>query len=206
MRLHVEIRFAPCSQTRRRAVRDGLSTIEQGQLVRESVAPAAWGKGSRGAPLRIGHDGPIIGRVTNILDHGQWHVADAMIDLADTDPLCQQVREHVKVGARVSPAFDAIDEERNQTSPDHPAVVRYTKAHLDEIAILEHADDIPGYVGARISRVRELEEREPAKPKRSATIHVPDEALGRDVEPGEVIADTGRPIRRTGLARIIGIR
>lgn len=153
MRLDVEIKFAPCSQSAALAVRDGCSTLDDKSrlLVRESFAPSAFVNGGRGAILRLGHADESIGRIVCVASSGEWFYADAIVNVDDNDrELCARVRREVKPGARVSPGFFMIEEYRD----DRAGVIRYRQAHLDDICLLADGE-IAGYLGAVVTRVRE---------------------------------------------------
>lgn len=194
MRLAVECRFAPCSATPRLAVRHAARTIEHGEGLFESFAPDAFGIYSRGAPFQLSHDGPVVGHVVNITDAGQWLVADAHVKLEDDDPVCALAREMIRPGARVSPGFTVLREDRTDMGSDSVDVVRYEQAHLDEISLVKRGD-IPGYLDARITAVRELPARKPSPAVTSSR------AAGEDLSHH---ASGGVLVRHCGVVTAVG--
>lgn len=161
MSLLVSCRFA-AHTTRDRVARDGLETLYEGQLVRESFGSDCWIARSAPATFELDHDGEVVGQVGAVIVQREWWIADSYLE--DT-PV---VRERVRVGARVSVGARSLR--------------RYEDADLrlvrHEIAILEHIalvgdHQVPGYVGAVITSVRELPKPKPANVEHAPTPPAP---------------------------------
>jgi hypothetical protein len=157
-KLLVECRFAPCSQTSDRIVRDGLETIYAGQLFRESFAPDCWISGRRPATFQLSHNGDAVGEVTAVINHRVWHIASMVVD--DTP----MVRERVRRGARVS--LDARSIKRDEDSDLR--LVRHTLAKLNHIALV-NPGQVQGHLGAVITYVREMKPAKREHPARAAS-------------------------------------
>jgi hypothetical protein len=187
-------RLWPCSETERLLVRHGLETIWRGKLYRESYAPGCWLTPSEPVPFRLTHDGETIGQVKAIAASGQWHHAAFMVD--DPTP---EVRERVKVGARVSLGAQSL----RRYEDTEPNVVRHTLVRLEEIALVDDGE-IAGFIGARITDLREvkpepkpaaltLDAPAPVRSRRSRNerdldeLHRRIEAAGPDADVGAIL-------------------
>lgn len=106
-------------------------------------------------------------------------------DVSDDDAALPVVRERLKVGAGISPGFRSISRDKNEDMH----VVRHNVALLEEISTLKR-DDVPGYLDAKITRVRELAAKR-AKPEPAR---------------GEVIEVRTRTVLRRDCGVILGIR
>lgn len=152
MSLLVEMRFAACSE-RGRIVRNGIDTWrEDGRIYRESFAPAAFVRGGRAPTFRLHHDGPDVGEVRVIVNHGRWFIADALVE--DTPA----VREAVKVGAKVS--LQARSLKRHE---DHDLRLSHHElARLEHIALVAPGQRAGYLDGATaITAVREFPDSKP---------------------------------------------
>jgi hypothetical protein len=149
-------RFAPFSESERRAVPDGLDTIYEGQLFRESFAGDCWiaRPASSPATFRLSHDGPDVGSISVVVAHGKWHLADFVIP---EGPLQARALERIRPGAPVS--LDARSLKRFQD--DDLRIVRHSLAQLNHIALVGR-DEIAGHVGAVVTAVHELKTTKPA--------------------------------------------
>jgi hypothetical protein len=146
MRLFVEARFAPCSETEFLAVRHGVEVVEADGNWRESFAADAWLAAGQGARVQLGHDGLDVGAVVCVVQRDGWHVADFVVEAGDPDVL-----RHVHVGRAVS--IDARSVRRDDD--DFVRIRRHRLAQLKAIAILNPGQH-PGYEGAEITRIREV--------------------------------------------------
>jgi hypothetical protein len=179
------LRISVCSETERLLVRHGLESIWRGRLYRESYSPSCWLDPAAPVPFRLAHDGETIGHVTALAASGQWHHALFVVD--DPTP---EVRERVKVGARVSLGAQSL---RRYENTD-PNVVRHTLVRLEEIALVDD-DAVAGFIGARIDSLHEV------KPQPKSAVRTADAPL----ESGEVIIPSGGALRRN-CGTILGIR
>jgi hypothetical protein len=143
MKLYGQCRFAPCSHTDRDLIRSAQQTLWNHRLYYESYSPACWLNPNEPVPLRLTHDDDetTIGQVTAIATSGQWHVAGFVVD--DPTP---EVRERVKVGARVSLGAQSL----RRYEDTEPNVVRHELVRLEELVVVEPGA-LAGYVDARIT-------------------------------------------------------
>jgi hypothetical protein len=153
MSLLVEVRFAACSQTRSRIVRDGIDVWnDDGQIYRESFAPDAFVKRLKPATFQLQHDGEVVGEVGPIVSHGQWYLADCILEDL---PI---VRERVKPGARVSLQARALEFYEN---PDL-RLRRVERAELDHIALIAPGERAGYLDGAtKVTSIRQLATAKP---------------------------------------------
>jgi hypothetical protein len=178
----VNFRLCPCSQTEALAVPHGLDTMFDGsrgrRLYRESYAPDCWLPFTQKVPFRLGHDTGAIGEVTVVAAHGRWHYGSALID-GHSDALNKFARERMKPGARISLGG------RSVTWYEDPdlRIVRHTKVKLEEVALVRDGE-IPGFIGAEITDVREL-----PQPKLAARV-----VDGITLQPGDELLDSERRI------------
>jgi phage head maturation protease len=198
---------APLCRSDRRYVRDAQRYTEHGRLVYESFGPEAFWRTS-GKPVLLDHEGDPVGRVVVVFDGDRgWWEADLEVEVADTDPRAKEIRRRMKIGTPVSVGFTNYDSV-HESDPDSSDIHHYRCVDLNEVSILGEND--LGYRGARIMQVRELGERQRAKPqqKRTApTVTQPKRTNGVatfDDEP--VTFSGGDPIQRTGLGEILGVR
>jgi hypothetical protein len=175
-RLLVDARIAPCSETEALAVRHACDVAMEGAVWRESFAPGAFIVGGAGAKVTARHDGPTIGHVALVVDHGGWHVADLVLDLEDDLP------DLIQPGRPVS--IDARSIRRDDDEDLH--IRRHTLVQLQAVALLADGER-PWYPEAKIISVRQL----PAR--REPTVGV--ECHG---EP--------RVIVRHGIGQMLGVR
>jgi hypothetical protein len=148
-------RFAPFSESERRAVPDGLDTIWEGRLYRESFGDCWIARpASSPATVRLSHDGPDVGTISVVVAHGKWHVADFVIP---EGPLQARALERIRPGAPVSLEAESL---RRYEDTDL-RIVRHSLAKLNHIALVGR-DEIAGHVGAVVTAVRELKSTKPA--------------------------------------------
>ncbi len=185
-RFHVEMKLAPHSAGAHLAVRNAARLVDNGRPVLESFASKAFVDRGKGADFLLDHDADApIGRIVSTFADGVWITADAIVELHD-DSDAPAILERLKPGARVSPKYVALveDREHDETGTD---LVRILEARLEHVALLERGD-VAGYQGAIITRVVELDARTPAKrkakPKRKPA------GRSREVE-GELVVSTG---------------
>ncbi len=144
-RLHVSMRFAPCSHGVLHA-RTALPVVEAEAVWYESFAPYVWRDRGQGCEIQDGHHGTPIG--STIVVSGcsdDWFHADCQVE--SDDP---KVLERIRVGAPVSVGFDPISSDDDY----HLRLRRHRDARLDHIAILKPGE-IPAFAGARITAVTE---------------------------------------------------
>jgi hypothetical protein len=184
MSLLAQVKFAPCSQTPDRIVWDGLETLWDGRLYKESWAPNAWLKRETLPTFKLSHDGDDVGEVVIVIAHNEWHIADCILE---DRPI---VRELVTPGARVS--LEARSLKRYEDSDLR--LVRHTIADLQHIALVKKGE-IPGYLGAVVTSVRELKTRQPSPTAGGWRALVPAgwefirDIPGFEMHPGEELID-----------------
>jgi hypothetical protein len=154
-----DAKIAPCSQTWRQSVRHGLRTLHEGSLYTESFAPDCWLKRSTPVPFRLGNDGETIGEISVIVPMKEWfHASVAVYD----GPLAEVAREKVRPGAKVSIGFRELVRDQDREL----LILRHTLARMDELALLDERD-IPGHIGATITRVYEPRTKPAARTARN---------------------------------------
>lgn len=156
MRLYT-CRFAPCGSTPRHAIRTSQLVVQRGESVHESFDPHAFA-GTRAAEVAIllDHDPrKRAGTVRAKVAHGDWHVADFVLD----GPYAEQAAEWIERSGKVSPGFDPI--EHDPIAAREPAAMTWhTRARLNEISVLPPGA-IGWYAGAIVTGSAELKKSPP---------------------------------------------
>lgn len=143
-------RLAPCSETWREAIYNGVEVVDDGKVMRESWAPDAFIASDKPVPVILSHDeSKPVGHLVNRIVHNGWHIGEFVLDASHTLACIAADRlEHgtpVSIGAR-SLAHDKLLAQGN--------VLRHTLARLDELSILA-PNELPYYPDARVTHIYE---------------------------------------------------
>lgn len=197
-RFFVEFKLCPCSQTADRIVYDGLDTLWEGRLYRESYAPDAFLRRAKPARFRLRHDSGTIGIVNVLVAHREWFHGTAVVE---DGPLNKIARDRIKVGTKVSLGARSLQRYEN---PDL-RLVRHELCELEEVALVG-PDQVPGFIGAVVTHVREAPAPATTVVTRAETIQgnmVPsDQAFRRYAEKQAAKGILVRP----GVGQILGVR
>jgi phage head maturation protease len=152
--------IAPCSADWREAIRNGIDVVDEGRRWTESIAENAFLPTTKPVPVLLSHDeSRPVGEVIVRIAHKGWFHVDFKLDASKLHSCV--AADRLKVGTPVSIGFRTLKHDEQLAKN---GVMRHTLARFDELSILGPGD-MPGYPGAKITRIYEPKPATRTNPK-----------------------------------------
>jgi hypothetical protein len=194
--IFIDFKLVPCSETESLALPQGLDTIYEGRLYRESYAPECWIRPYGHVPFKLHHDGATIGRVTVMVAHKGWHIGTAVVE---DGPFLSLARSMVKPGSKISVGATSLRRYENADL----RIVRHNVCKLEEVALVRE-NEIPGFIGAVVTGVSEPKPKPaPAKERAKPVTHGP---VGEEERLYALEAASKGIIVRHRVGQVLGVR